>query len=133
MKKILILALVFLAGCGEGAKTSHIYLDLLEAGEVKIIYTTKVISDPPGARIELDGDYIGEAPLEIEWEGWSNTRLFVRNHDLSALPIYQGQYIQRKSFRDTGISERYADTIPKTILFDMSLVPMPRQYEIDID
>ncbi|MCP4611797.1 MAG: hypothetical protein GY845_24100 [Planctomycetes bacterium] len=137
MKKTIFIVLVFVAGCGEAAKTSHInraFLDSLEAGEVKIMYTTKVISDPPGARIELDDDYIGDAPLEIEWEVWSDL-IFVRDHELRALPIYQGHSTQTKYFSgsDDGKYKELYDTVPKTILFDMRLGPIPRRYEIDLD
>lgn len=140
-KTIIVVAVIFIAGCESGGSTNRgsksrinrAFLDSFIAGKEKVMYVTKVISDPPGARIELDDDYIGDAPLEIEWEGWSNNELFVRDHELRALPIYQGQYTQYKRFEGSTISKRYADTVPKTIFFDMTLHPMPQQYEIDID
>lgn len=94
-----------------------------------ITYTTKVISDPPGARIELDNDYIGDAPLEIQWEGYPATGCFTRNHELRALPIYEGQYTQYKFFDGTSLGR---PKIPKTIFFDMKLVSVPTRHEIDI-
>ena len=96
-------------------------------------YTTKVISIPPGARIELDNDYIGDAPLEIQWEGWSINGLFHKDHTVKALPIYEGQYVQSKFFRGGLTFRGTRDPVPKTILFDMNLVKVPMRYEIDID
>lgn len=96
-------------------------------------YTTKVISDPPGARIELDGDYIGDAPLEIQWEGWSSNGLFHSSHTVTALPIYEGQYVQSKYFRGGLMFNDPRHPVPKTILFVMTLAPVPTHYEIDIE
>lgn len=106
----LLACLVFFAGCA--AFEAH-------------TTTTKVISDPPGARIELDDDYIGDAPLEIKWEWLLRERVFDRKHIITALPIYSGQQVQLKFFWP-------GDSIPKTILFDMKLVPAPQRYELDI-
>ncbi|MHC4458064.1 MAG: hypothetical protein ACYS0I_13455 [Planctomycetota bacterium] len=107
----LLTCLVFFAGC---------------AAFEAYTATTKVISDPPGARIELDDDYIGDAPLEIIWdERLMMERTFERKHTITALPIYGGQQVQLKFFWP-------GDSIPKTILFDMSLVPVPQRYELDI-
>lgn len=91
-----------------------------------------MISEPPGARIEIDGDYVGDAPLEIQWDGWSINGLFTTDHEVKALPIYEGQYVQRKFFRGGLVFRGSRDPVPKTILFDMNLVPVPRRYEIDI-
>lgn len=102
----------------------------------KCIYITKVISEPSGAKIELDGDYLGETPLEIEWEGWCEPEricggLFTRDHTVIALPIHSGQYTQRKFF--SGTPFRYRHKVPKTIFFNMRLGPIPTRYELEID
>jgi hypothetical protein len=90
-------------------------------------YTTKVVSDPPGARIELDNNYIGNAPLEIQWVGWPKDRHLRDNHTVKALPIHEGQYVQVKSFRGTAGTVRNSESslVPDTILFDMNLAPAP--------
>jgi len=85
-----------------------------------------VISDPPGARIELDDGYIGDALLEIQWDMSSTSELFIKSYEVKALPIYEGQYVQQKFFWRN-------DRIPKTILFDMYLAPAPQRYELEID
>jgi len=81
-------------------------------------YTTKVISIPPGARIEVDQDYIGEAPLDVQWEGWGERGFFSRNHTVTATST--GRRSQTKWFRgeDNPHLQDWADPIPKTILFD---------------
>jgi len=82
------------------------------------MYTTNVISIPPGARIEIDDDYLGDAPLDVKWEGWVPERLFTRNHRITATSTERRS--QTKWFN--GEKDRYlshwADPIPKTILFD---------------
>jgi len=123
MKRLLLVfGLVFFAGCTDYGNP---YTPTYTSPQTQI-YTTKVISEPPGARIELDDDYIGTAPLEIQWTGWSDSGRFRDDHIIRALPIYEGQYTQTKFFRCGS------RPIPKTILFDMNLAPAPRQYELNI-
>jgi len=82
------------------------------------MYSTSVISIPPGARIEVDNDYIGDAPLQIEWQGWTPERFFTRNHTVTATS--NDRQLQTKYFRgeDSSHVRNWADPIPKTILFD---------------
>lgn len=91
------------------------------------IYTIKIISDPPGARIEVDNDYVGDAPIEIQVEGTENRTFANWFHatNISAIPIHPGQSVQTKTFYQS-------DKIPNTILFDMNLSYVPRQYDINI-
>jgi len=103
-----------------------------------ITFTTKVISDPPGARIELDENYVGDAPLEIQWRGRAKGRVFTEKHTVRALPIYPGQYTQTKFFSEApgGLFDPYRPYsyhIPEVIFFDMNLAPVPTRYEFDID
>lgn len=135
MKKCaaIILFALFLISIFGGCETYDTSYDSYTPESYTRTYTTKVISDPPGARIELDGDYIGDAPLEIQWEGWSLNGLFYRDHTVKALPIYEGQYVQSKFFRGGLMFRGPRDPVPKTILFVMSLATVPRRYEIDID
>ncbi len=82
------------------------------------MYSTSVISIPPGARIEVDSDYVGDAPLQIEWEGWAPERFFTRNHTITATG--NNRQLQTKWFRgeDSPHVRNWADPMPKTILFD---------------
>lgn len=76
--------------------------------------TTRVTSEPFGARIELDDEVIGVTPLEIEWEVYAADRnlLFKEDHILRALPMGLDQYVQKKTFSK-------GTAAPKTIFFDM--------------
>ncbi|KKK92718.1 hypothetical protein LCGC14_2700150, partial [marine sediment metagenome] len=68
------------------------------------------------------GDYIGNTPIDIQWEGW-NERTFNNDHKVRALPIHPGQQIQSKLFwgRSSWL-RKYAKPIPETIFFDMNLI-----------
>jgi len=116
MKKLLIiLCLVFFSGCQQVVQED-------QSKPTTYTYITKVISEPPGARIEVDNDYIGDAPLEIKWDELSSKEEI---HTVKAFPIYENNLVQFKVF--------FHRSIPKTIFFDMRLGPIPKQYEIDID
>lgn len=80
MKRLILViftVIMFLGGC-ECTSNHYNLAGYNECGEYNSFYdigrtetyVTKVISEPPGARIELDNDYIGDAPLEIQWEGY---------------------------------------------------------------
>jgi len=96
-----------------------------------ITYDVKIISDPPGARIEINGNYVGDAPLEVKIEGTSD-RYFKNDTEMVAYPIYEGQLIERKSFDKYlnlyGIS---GDKIPERILFVM-MTRGTNKYDIKI-
>lgn len=81
--------------------------------------STEIISKPAGAKIEIDGIYVGVAPLHVEIQaplylnGTVNRNLYVE-----AIPNEQGQYKQRKNL--------YEESVPRMILFNMSRVPRPK-------
>jgi len=85
-------------------------------------YETKVISDPPGAKIEVDGGYVGETPCSIIWDGYNHS--FDDRHTVLAYPIYAGQQTQKKYFWSRS-------KIPESIYFNMNLVKVPDQYQIN--
>lgn len=148
MKKIILLIIIFIAGCNDSYEPMPNKSSFIERWSDKLAkepmnipmkkpikFVTKVISIPSGARIELDGDYLGDTPLEINWEVgevYSSRGLFRRNHIIKALPLYEGQYVQIKVFRG-GFQHYQSDKVPKRIFFDMNLVRVPTRYEIDID
>src|SRR5947207_636718 len=64
--------------------------------------TTQFISNPPGARIEVNGDYIGDAPLTYTWPWkYRDGSDFSDKVTIRALPSGTGQFPQRKFF-DSG-------------------------------
>jgi hypothetical protein len=80
---------------------------------------TEIISDPPGAKIEINSQYVGETPLTTHITrvnpgyGWNMLTI-------TAYPIYEGQEVQRKV---VGINE----PTPTKVYFDMNLVRIPRE------
>ena len=106
-------------------KLSALVIILTLAGCVA--HTTKVTSNYPGVKIELDGDYIGETPCEIQWTGTMvGTFPDHAHYCVIAYPIQGGQQVQSKYFYG-------GKKIPKTIYFDMNLIKTPIQYQIDLN
>jgi len=110
MKRVLIcFGCVLLAGCA-AEEPGGMTLDTSPS----MMFTTRVTSKPSGARIELDDEFVGETPLDIEWKVYSaKANLFFKDdHVLRALPTGLGQYAQKKSYSSGAV-------VPKTISFDM--------------
>ncbi len=87
------------------------------------------MSDPPGARIEVNNDYVGDAPTTITLTG--NKQGVVRQYVIRATPIAGGQYVQTKvlSHYRGGPS----DPVPSRIFFDMRLAPPDKAIKVDVD
>jgi hypothetical protein len=85
-------------------------------------YNVLVEASPPGARIEVNGQDMGEAPVRIKIFGDPDGTF----HDFGsyyyvvrALPVSTNQYVQTKFFR-TGHLLTPEDHIPARIYFDMN-------------
>jgi hypothetical protein len=99
-----------------------------------VSFPVDIISEPSGAVIEINNNYVGKTPLTVELKGWETTRTFARSHTIVAHPVAPGGQTQTKIF--SGWSEpdvSYGDTIPTTIYFNMDLIRIPEKYEIDIN
>ena len=97
-------------------------------------FPVEIISEPSGAKIEVNDNYIGETPLTINLEGWESTRTFIRSHTIVAHPVRAGGQLQFKYF--SGWDEpdyHYGDKIPNTIYFNMNLIRIPEEYNININ
>ena len=92
----------------------------------------RVITDPPGAHIEMDGAYMGRAPVTITTnaDAWG---CFIRHSTIRALPSEPGQFTQSKNFAG---GYQYAghlnDHVPEQVFFDMRLGPVPSQYDVTL-
>jgi hypothetical protein len=84
------------------------------AATIAATKTIQIISDPPSARIEVNDDYVGDAPISITVPTLNGD--FAKGTTIRAIPSLQGNYLQAKFF-DPGMS------VPSRILFDMGLVP----------
>jgi hypothetical protein len=87
-------------------------------------FDVQIISDPPGARIEINGNYVGDAPLTVKIEGFRD-RTFNKTTVIIANPIYAGQYVQVKSFVGNTAVRELNDKIPERILFIMDIGRAP--------
>lgn len=84
-------------------------------------YEIEIISEPLGARIEINNEYIGQTPM-------SHTSSWVSGVEpvtIIAYPIYPGQYTQTKV-----ILNRPA---PHRIFFDMRLKPTGNDINVNIN
>jgi hypothetical protein len=90
-----------------------------------IAYDILVESSPPGARIEAEGRYIGEAPLHLKIFGDKDGTFHDFGSDfyaVRALPVTTNQYPQVAMF-GTGRWFGPEDRIPERIYFDMNQKP----------
>ncbi|KHE92890.1 MAG: PEGA domain-containing protein [Candidatus Scalindua rubra] len=95
--------------------------------------TVEIISNPLGANIEVNNDYIGKTPCTVSLPA-NYKGEFTRDTIVQALPVIGGQYSQQKSFIG-GYDHDYIvnDVIPKRIFFDMNLQPVQPDINVDID
>lgn len=84
----------------------------------------EVLSEPPGARIEVDDGYIGDAPIVIRVRATDGR--IAESFKLTALPR-AGGWTQSKQFvRDKPV--------PKRIFFDTNLKPRAdTEVEVHVD
>ncbi|MBV9299080.1 MAG: PEGA domain-containing protein [Verrucomicrobia bacterium] len=80
----------------------------------------QIVSQPAGAKIELNGQYVGDAPLTVDIET-SNDGRFWRDTVIKAYPADTG-YTQIKAFNGKS---RWAisDIVPPRIFFDTRIAP----------
>ena len=83
-----------------------------------------VISDPPGAKIEVNGSYVGQAPVTVTAKCWPDDQVAINTETFRALPFRNGQYVQTKQFVGPNAPfDPHHDVLPDTILFQMDLKP----------
>ena len=113
---------VLLAGCASPPP------DNIERGpHGTVAYYVTVDATQPGARIEANGQYVGNTPLTLKIFGDKDGTF----HDfgsyyyvVQALPVTTNQYPQTATFR-TGKNFTPEDHVPKSINFDMNQ-PQPQ-------
>lgn len=116
LKSLLILPVCLLVSCASSKPPSAEYLELkrdVELNKQRFTQKIQILSDPVGARIEINQEYIGETPcvVEVVTNGHGE---FVEKFDVNALPTHAGHSVQFKWFRSY-------DKAPARIFFDMSL------------
>lgn len=93
--------------------------------EGTIAYMVEVESSEPGARIEVNNEYIGKTPLTLKIFGdkdgtFHNFGKF--DYTVTASPVRAGQQVQTKVFK-TGRLFTGEDRIPKKIFFEFGQPP----------
>ncbi len=108
---------LFAAGCaGEPAnKPEH-------GRDGTIAYHVKIESSDPGARVEVNDDFVGVTPVEIKiwgdrdgtFHNFGSADFIIRVH-----PVKDGQSVQTKVFR-TGGWFAQEDRVPGHLFFDLN-------------
>ena len=111
-------AIVMSAGCSSG-RTAIVDIAAYE-------HVVEVITDPPGARIVVNDDYVGDSPVTIRLLAYQtpsgNIRLTGR-YVVEAIPAAAGQYTQCRVL--TG-------SPPTRLFFAMNLEPVS-DLKVDVD
>jgi len=92
-------------------------------------YEVEVISDPPGAHIQVNDDYVGDAPLTIQMKGDRHGRV-TQTYRVRADPNIAGDYVQVKVFKYWEYID--SDPVPRRIRFQMNLVPAGKDLNVNI-
>lgn len=86
-------------------------------------YQMQIEVSDPGARVEINDEYVGTAPLEVRvWGDPDGTFHNFGSSDyvISVFPVRDGQNRQTKVFRTGGWFSQ-EDRIPKRLYFDLNL------------
>ncbi len=116
MRKVVILAAVVL-WVGSGCV-------VMPSPPRSVSYDVEVISEPLGARIEVNNDYVGDAPLTVEMFGGQDGRV-TRQYVIKAYPVNVGWTQTKKLYFSYGnIGRHLCDFVPKRMLFNTNLEPI---------
>lgn len=117
---VLACALVFIAGCATPLPPGA------ERGpNGTIAYDVLVEASQPGARIEANGESIGNTPVHIKIFGDPDGTFHdfgSEVYEVRALPVSTNQFAQQRFFQ-TGHFLSPQDRIPQRIYFDMNQPP----------
>lgn len=81
---------------------------------------TQFVSSPPGARIEIDGNYVGNAPMTYTWpRSYQDGPRFRNEVTVKAFPADGGR--SQKKFYESRHME--LPMIPQRVYFDMNTRP----------
>jgi len=84
-----------------------------------IAYEVLIESEEPGARIEVDGEYVGKTPIKVKVFG-DKDGTFHNFHDrnwiVNAYAVHPGGVVQTKEYR-TGVWFQGEDKVPSHIFF----------------
>lgn len=124
----LIAATHFLTGC-------CFHDDVMFPDLRKVQKSVLILSEPAGARIEVDDNYVGDTPITITVPAYACNGYFTKHTTITALPIRDGQYVQNKFFSGNDEFPHIGNPVPDRIFFDMRLGrsgPPPTQVDVDV-
>jgi len=91
---------------------------------------TLITSEPAGAKIEINGAYVGKTPVRVKLTDYTTRSEFSNKYDhviIYAFPVHFGQQTQFKY-----LSSFTKETIPENIYFNMNLVRRNDDVNINI-
>ena len=83
-----------------------------------------ILSNPSGARIEMNNQYVGQAPIAIAVP--ARDGYFTAETTIQAVPVQIGQYVQTRHFLAGKCARHFvpgSTIVPKWILFEMGVFP----------
>ena len=84
---------------------------------------TEIISEPPGAKIEINGNYLGKAPVKTKIRTHGDGVVLHRTV-IRAIPTEAGHFVQEKVFEAPQYPfDTRRDQAPHRVYFDMTLEP----------
>ncbi len=131
MNKALIPSLTFgvllaLTGCTTSSRPNTAADRAAHGPDGTIAYLVEVTSSEPGARIEVNGEYVGKTPLTIKIFGDKDGTFhnfgsihYVNDYVITAYPVKAHQARQTRRFHTGGLFMP-EDKIPKKIFFDFT-------------
>ena len=94
-------------------------------------YEMEIFSNPPGVKIEINNEYIGETPLKKIWNG---TYSIYDSYIIKANPNQPGQFVQTKTIEHHSTGEvNSLVTLPGKIYFDMNLGPATPAIDVNVN
>ena len=128
-----LVAAVLLASCAEQQRNYTSPTDYPSPeSQTKHTKQLQIISDPPGARIEINEDYIGDAPLTVTIPCDEDGQ-FKQPTTIRALPTQPGHYVQRKDFPGGGLVSWSGDRVPSRVFFDTRLGPVSPDINVNVN
>ena len=124
-KYLIFTALAALAGLFAGCETLPPGVEKGTKGT--IAYDILVEASDPGARVEANGEFVGNTPVHLKVFGERDGTFHSfgdPQYVVQALPIATNQYAQAHSYA-TGKGFSTADPVPQRIYFDMNQKPAP--------
>lgn len=132
MNRLIIAVCIVLFSSGCATKDVSTTKDVSSSSAVKQ-FSVEIISEPSGAKVEVNDNYVGVTPLTIDLEGWESTRTFTRRCTIVAHPVRAGGQTQVKVFSGWSHPDHtYGDKIPNRIYFNMNLIRIPEQLDLHI-